>query len=147
MMEEVQKENSVTEIEKAEQNAISYLQEGYDFSGNARQRWSVLPRIRAIAGSGHQQTRVSAQRPSSVQKSMTLPDPRTMDPQAAEREIVEEILNSGMLYKTSRKKVTSDLTRSQREHRQYRRFQLTEHSLEYSQLLQRVRDNHSYLSC
>ena len=49
-----------------------------------------------------------------------------------------EILNYGMLYKTSRGKITSDLTRGQHEHRQYRRFQLTEHSLEYSQLLQRV---------
>ena len=44
----------------------------------------------------------------------------------------------GMLYKTSRGKITSDLTRGQNEHRQQRRFQLTEHSLEYSQLFQRV---------
>ena len=51
---------------------------------------------------------------------------------------VEKILNEGLLYKTSRGKVTSDLTRGQHEHRQHRRFQLTEHSLEYSQLLQRV---------
>ena len=45
---------------------------------------------------------------------------------------------SGKLYKTSRDKITSNLTRGQHEHRQHRRFQLTEHSLEYSQLLQRV---------
>ena len=51
---------------------------------------------------------------------------------------VEKILNEGLLYKTSRGKITSDLTRGQHEHRQHRRFQLTEHSLEYSQLLQRV---------
>ena len=51
---------------------------------------------------------------------------------------VDEILNSGMLYKTSRGKITPGLTRGPHEHRQYRRFQLTEHSLEYSQLLQRV---------
>ena len=49
-----------------------------------------------------------------------------------------DLLNHGWLYKTSRGKITSDLTRSQHENRQYRRFQLTEHSLEYSQLLQRV---------
>ena len=51
---------------------------------------------------------------------------------------VEKFLNEGLLYKTSRGKITSDLTRGQHEHRQHRRFQLTEHSLEYSQLLQRV---------
>ena len=52
---------------------------------------------------------------------------------------VEKVLNRGMLYKTSRTKVTTDLTRGQHEHRQHRRFQLTEHSLEYShELLQRV---------
>ena len=49
-----------------------------------------------------------------------------------------DLLNHGWLYKTSRGKITCDLTRGQHEHRQYRRFQLTEHSLEYSQLLQRV---------
>ena len=52
--------------------------------------------------------------------------------------LMSENLNHGWLYKTSRGKITSDLTRSQHENRQYRRFQLTEHSLEYSQLLQRV---------
>ena len=52
------------------------------------------------------------------------------------------ILNHGMLYKTSRGRITSDLTRGQHEHRQHRRFKLTEHFLEYSQLLQRV----SYLN-
>lgn len=49
-----------------------------------------------------------------------------------------EILYDGMLHKTTRTKITSDLRRTQHEHRQYRKFQLTEHSLEYSQLLQRV---------
>ena len=52
----------------------------------------------------------------------------------AEREIVRQ----GMLHKTTRTKITPELRRGQHEHRQYRRFQLTEHSLEYSQLLQRV---------
>ena len=50
-------------------------------------------------------------------------------------------IREGMLYKTSRGKITSNLIRGQHEHRQHRRFQLTEHSLEYSQLLQRVCDN------
>ena len=49
-----------------------------------------------------------------------------------------EIVRQGMLHKTTRTKITSELKRSQHEHRQYRIFQLTEHSLEYSQLLQRV---------
>ena len=44
----------------------------------------------------------------------------------------------GQLYKTSRGKITSNVTRGQHEPRQRRWFQLTEHSLEYSQTLQRV---------
>lgn len=50
----------------------------------------------------------------------------------------QTIVYEGMLHKTTRTKITSNLRRTQNEHRQYRRFQLTEHSLEYSQLLQRV---------
>ena len=50
----------------------------------------------------------------------------------------QEVVYEGMLHKTTRTKITSNLRRTQNEHRQYRRFQLTEHSLEYSQLLQRV---------
>ena len=50
----------------------------------------------------------------------------------------KEIVRQGMLHKITRTKITSELRRSQHEHRQHRRFQLTEHSLEYSQLLQRV---------
>ena len=46
---------------------------------------------------------------------------------------------NGQLYKTSRGKITTNVTRGQHEHRQLRSFQLTEHSLEYSQRLQRVR--------
>lgn len=49
-----------------------------------------------------------------------------------------EVVFHGMLYKTTRTKVTLEIRRSQNEHRQWRRFQLTEHALEYSQLLQRV---------
>jgi len=56
---------------------------------------------------------------------------------AAER-VNHEILHQGMLHKTSRAK-TATTSRKQSEHRQYRRFQLTEHALEYTQLLQRVR--------
>ena len=51
---------------------------------------------------------------------------------------VDEFLRYGWLYKTSRGKITSNLIRDHHEHRQHRRFQLTEHSLEYSQLLQKV---------
>lgn len=70
-------------------------------------------------------------------------DPRTINteerpPCLSEPENTEKNLCSGMLYKTSRGKITSDLTRCQHEHRQHRRFKLTEHSLEYSHLLQRV---------
>ena len=54
------------------------------------------------------------------------------------------ILNYGMLYKTSRGRITSELTRGQHEHRQHRRFQLTEHFLEYNQLLQRVSNSYKY---
>lgn len=78
-------------------------------------------------------------------------DPRHMsamrgDAGAMARTNTEEQSNlcSGMLYKTSRGKITSNLTRGQHEHRQQRRFQLTEHSLEYSQLLQRVSDFYAY---
>lgn len=49
-----------------------------------------------------------------------------------------EVVYQGMLHKITRIKITSDLRRGQHEHRQHRRFKLTEHSLEYSQLLQRV---------
>ena len=57
----------------------------------------------------------------------------------SESEVLEqEVVYEGMLHKTTRTKITSNLRRTQNEHRQYRRFQLTEHSLEYSQLLQRV---------
>lgn len=59
-------------------------------------------------------------------------------------QVDREIVRHGMLYKTTRSKITSELTRGQHEHRQHRRFQLTEHSLEYSQLLQRVRVTCSY---
>ena len=57
---------------------------------------------------------------------------------AVKEQAAKEIVHQGMLHKTTRTKITSDLRRGQHEHRQYRRFQLTEHSLEYSQLLQRV---------
>jgi len=67
-------------------------------------------------------------------KSEGVYTPRHLSPEQMDKEIVYQ----GMLYKTTRAKITSDLRRSQNEHRQWRRFQLTEHSLEYSQLLQRV---------
>lgn len=47
-------------------------------------------------------------------------------------------IREGMLYKTSREKITSNLIRDRFEHRQNRRFQLTEHSLDYTHLIQRV---------
>ena len=52
-------------------------------------------------------------------------------------DLSHEILHQGMLYKTTRPKTTRT-TREQSEHRQYRRFQLTEHAIEYAQLLQKV---------
>ena len=48
------------------------------------------------------------------------------------------ILNHGMLYETSRDRITSDLTRGQHELRQHRSFRHTEHFLEYNQLFQSV---------
>ena len=66
-------------------------------------------------------------------------NPRISRPRANDAE--KEKVHEGMLHKTSRGKITSKLIRGQHEHRQHRRFQLTEHSLEYSQLLQRVCDN------
>jgi len=50
----------------------------------------------------------------------------------------DEDLWSGWLYKTTRPKWTNRLDRAPHEPRQHRRFRLTEHSLEYSHLLQRV---------
>ena len=65
-------------------------------------------------------------------------DPRILSGQHSLRlHHKEEEKIQGMLYKTSRG-ITSSLKRGQNEHRQQRRFQLTEHSLEYSQLLQTV---------
>ena len=49
-----------------------------------------------------------------------------------------DVVLSGWLYKTSRTKWTDGMTRTPHEHRQHRRFKLTEHSLEYNHLLQRV---------
>ena len=57
----------------------------------------------------------------------------------------KEIVHDGWLHKTTRTKITLDLRKGQHEHRQHRRFQLTEHSLEYSQLLQKV--CHTVLLC
>ena len=65
----------------------------------------------------------------------------TMNPRIRPRANDTEKVHEGMLHKTSRGKITSNVIRGQHEHRQHRRFQLTEHSLEYSQLLQRVCDN------
>jgi len=50
----------------------------------------------------------------------------------------DEALLSGWLHKTSRPKWTDKMTRAPHEHRQHRKFKLTEHSLEHSHLLQKV---------
>jgi len=50
----------------------------------------------------------------------------------------DEAVLSGWLHKTNRPKWTDRMTREPHEHRQHRRFKLTEHSLEHSHLLQRV---------
>ena len=64
--------------------------------------------------------------------------PRRKSEGAAIEQPDKEIVREGWLHKITRTKITSDLRKVQHEHRQHRRFQLTEHSLEYSQLLQRV---------
>lgn len=58
-------------------------------------------------------------------------------PEPLRPELSHEILHHGMLYKTTRPKTTRT-TRAHSEHKQLRRFQLTEHALEYTQLLQKV---------
>ena len=65
----------------------------------------------------------------------------TMNPRIRPRANDTEKVYEGLLHKTSRGKITSNVIRGQHEHRHHRRFQLTEHSLEYSLLLQRVCDN------
>jgi len=50
----------------------------------------------------------------------------------------DNVVLSGWLHKTSRPKWTDGMARMPHEHRQHRRFKLTEHSLEYNHLLQRV---------
>ena len=80
----------------------------------------------------------------SHKKFQTLPGP--FRSKKASGDCQPDILH-GQLYKTSRGKITSNVTRGQHEPRQRRLFQLTEHSLEYSQTLQRVCEivNNSYL--
>ena len=82
------------------------------------------------------------QGPDDASKSATLDSLGTaLDKRRRKSEgegLEQTIVYEGMLHKTSRTKITTNLRRTQNEHRQYRRFQLTEHSLEYSQLLQRV---------
>jgi len=60
----------------------------------------------------------------------------TLHPLAAQKNC--GVMLSGWLYKTSRPKHTTEFTRAPHEHRQHRKFKLTEHSLEYNHLLQRV---------
>jgi len=48
------------------------------------------------------------------------------------------VVLSGWLHKTSRQKWTDGMIRMPHEPRQHRRFKLTEHSLEYNNLLQMV---------
>ena len=76
-------------------------------------------------------------------KYATLPNPRIVNRHRVNYTEKQNI-HEGMLYKTSRGKITSKVIRGQHEHKQHRRFQLTEHSLEYSQLLQMVCDIEFY---
>ena len=76
-------------------------------------------------------------------KYATLPNPRIGNRHRV-NDAEKQNIHEGMLYKTSRGKITSNVIRGQHEHKQHRRFQLTEHSLEYSQLLQMVCDTEFY---
>ena len=76
-------------------------------------------------------------------KYATLPNPRIVNRHRV-NDAEKQNIHEGMLYKTSRGKITSNVIRGQHEHKQHRRFQLTEHSLEYSQLLQMVCDIEFY---
>lgn len=149
-MERKHKNSIAKEIEESRVESC-YLPNDYDFSSSTTQRRPGVPLLRSTTNIRRDQTRAHTQsfekrpggRHGDLDKSEKF---ATLDPQAIRgarakgRELAaEKILNYGMLYKTSRRKITSDLTRGQHEHRQYRRFQLTERSLEYSQLLQSVR--------
>ena len=152
MMAETAHKSVLKEIEKSRVISV-FLQENsrddYDFSRSAKAEQSRTTGVLIRAN-----TEIGDKRgPAHVQSTKKGPnvcdgpgehdlDTRKLSSTLNSRDTtfisVSEILNHGMLYKTSRGKITSDLTRGQHEHRQYRRFQLTEHSLEYSQLLQRV---------
>ena len=79
---------------------------------------------------------------ASLQPGWDMPDYEPVDgfaslqPPAAQKN--SSVMLSGWLYKTSRPKYTIGFTRMPHEHRQHRKFKLTEHSLEYNHLLQRV---------
>ena len=154
-MAETAHKSVLKEIEKS--RVISVLQENskddYDFHSSTKaaeqrpEQSRTTGIIRANTEIGDKRSRAHVQ---SAKKRPSIPpgcdgeldlDTRKLSSTLNFRDVTfsaSEILNHGMLYKISRGKITSDLTRGQHEHRQYRRFQLTEHSLEYSQLLQRV---------
>ena len=144
MMETAHK-GVLNEIEKSRIISL-YLQdnsrpEDYDFSSSTEpSRATGITRAKSQAGpkqSRSHRGRANKKRPSTVCDGEHDLDSIKLSTLNS-RFSVSEILNYGMLYKTSRGKITSDLKRGHHEHRQYRRFQLTEHSLEYSQLLQTV---------
>ena len=89
--------------------------------------------MQAIVCDGQQDLDLGGTKPSNCNLNFS-----TFNSQVKTRTIPSNILNHGMLYETSRDRITSDLTRDQHEHRQHRSFRLTEHFLEYSQLLQSV---------
>ena len=142
LMMEAAHKGVLNEIEKSRVISL-YLQdnsrEDYDFSSSTKpSRATGIIRAKSQVGHNCKQSRSHRGQASVVCDGKHALDSSKKSSTVDSQFSVSEILNYGMLYKTSRGKITSDLKRGHHEHRQYRRFQLTEHSLEYSQLLQRV---------
>ena len=152
----------LNEIEKSRVNSLYGLQQNFSESSSAKQSKAIGIRAKTHHGVGYKtrnqvhahDAQSSKKQPSGVSNAEHDLDTKLAALNSRSRSMrssvntdeqpeVEKILNGGLLYKTTRGKITSDLTRGQHEHRQRRRFQLTEYSLEYSQLLQRVS---SYIS-
>ena len=137
----------LTEIKRNRVDTCTFeCQDSYNFNSTSSIERTKPGKRAYITDIGRHGTRVrSFKKHLGVDEVDKLDDGRkyaTLDPRIINRpranDTDKQKIREGMLYKTSRGKVTSNLIRGQHEHRQHRRFQLTEHSLEYSQLLQRV---------
>ena len=104
-----------------------------------RKQIAQRPRLHTYSAStdtsGAQAQRTRRKRHGVVkQKSSSLYLPRAVrDTDDGHKKKADEVLISGWLHKTTRLK-----TSKTRGHRQHRKFKLTAHSLEYSNLLQKV---------